>query len=253
MKVFGLLVLFIWCLTGYSLGQEVKCGYYPDGKLRYKGYFNNGKPEGKLIRYYPEGNVKAKMNYRGDTVDVVLYNRKGDCVITGKYFQKKKTGIWTTCRENRLIALEEYQNDLLNGKSIRYTEAGGVAEEKHWKGGKPDGVWKLFFPDGKLKLQTYYVAGELEGSMISYFPEEKLRARGKYRSNLREGVWEFYNIAGELVKKQIYHKGMPEDAGEREIEESRQLDILIKSGKKIPDPAVFADDPEAYMKLTGIE
>ena len=216
MKVFGLLVLFIWCLTGYSLGQEVKCGYYPDGKLRYKGYFNNGKPEGKLIRYYPEGNVKAKMNYRGDTVDVVLYNRKGDCVITGKYFQKKKTGIWTTCRENRLIAREEYQNDLLNGKSIRYTEAGGVAEEKHWKGGKPDGVWKLFFPDGKLKLQTYYVAGE-------------------------------------LVKKQIYHKGMPEDAGEREIEESRQLDILIKSGKKIPDPAVFADDPEAYMKLTGIE
>ena len=40
---------------------------------------------------------------------------------------------------------------------------------------------------------------------------------------------------------------------EDELEESRQLDVLLSTVKKIPDPAVFADDPEGYMKLTGME
>lgn len=253
MKIFGLFVLFICCFAGYAWGQEMKCGYYPDGKLRYRGYFENGQPQGELVRYYPEGNVKAKMNYGKDTVEAVLYNRKGDYSMTGKYVRKKKTGIWTFHKGERLVAREEYRDGLLNGLCVRYTEEGNVVEEKHWKAGKPDGEWKLFFPDGRLKLQTFYVAGELMGDMVSYFPEGALRAKGKYRHNLKEGEWVFYDAAGELVRKQVFHKGIAEDAGERETEESRQLDALINSGKKIPDPAVFADDPEAYMKITGME
>ena len=44
-----------------------------------------------------------------------------------------------------------------------------------------------------------------------------------------------------------------EDAAEEETEESRKLDEMMISGKEIPDPAVFADDPEAYMRLTGMK
>ncbi len=30
-------------------------------------------------------------------------------------------------------------------------------------------------------------------------------------------------------------------------------EAVLSTVKKIPDPAVFADDPEGYMKLTGME
>lgn len=253
MKVFGLWVLFVWCLAGQLQGQEMKRGYYPDGKLRYQGYFKEGKPVGELLRYDPEGNLKAKMNYEGDTVSAILYAKRGDFVMAGKYFQQKKTGVWTFRKGERLIAQEEYREGVLNGTSARFTDNGNIIEERHWKGGKLDGEWKLFFPNGGLKLQTFYVAGELDGEMLSYFPDGQLRAKGKYKRNLREGEWAFYDASGELLRKRIYHQGRPEDDEEREAEENRELDALINSGKKIPDPAVFVDDPEAYMRLTGME
>ena len=46
--------------------QELKEGHYPDGKLRYKGYFLNGQPAGEVTHYYPDGKVKAVMNHRGE-------------------------------------------------------------------------------------------------------------------------------------------------------------------------------------------
>jgi len=244
---------FFLCLGGQLWGQELKCGYYPDGKLRYKGYFVNGQPTGEMIRYYPEGNKKAEMNYRGDSVDVILYNRQGDYTITGKYFCQKKWGMWRSYKGKQLVAEEEYQNDVLNGKSVRYAEGKTRIEEKYWKAGKPEGIWKLFYANGQLKLQACYVAGELEGEVVSYFPEGQLSAKGRYKHNRKEGEWGFYNPAGEVIRKQVYHQGRAENAEEQELEASRQLDALINSGKKIPDPAVFADDPEAYMKLTGME
>ena len=253
MKVFGLFVLLVWCFSGQVWGQEMKRGYYPDGKLRYQGYFKEGKPVGEVLRYYPEGSLKAKMNYQGDTVSAVLYAKQGDFFMTGKYFQQKKTGIWTFFKGDRLVAREEYRDGVLNGSSARFADDGNIMEERHWKKGTPDGEWRLFFPGGDLKLRAFYVAGELDGEMVSYFPDGQLRAKGEYKRNLREGEWVFYDVSGELVRKQVYYKGRPEDAEERETEESRQLDALINSGKKIPDPEVFVDDPEAYMRLTGME
>ncbi|MDE5612823.1 MAG: hypothetical protein K2I90_12505 [Odoribacter sp.] len=253
MKVFSLWMLFVWCFIGQIQGQEMKRGYYPDGKLRYQGYFKEGKPVGELLRYYPEGKLKAKMNYEGDTVSAVLYAKQGDFFMSGKYFQQKKTGIWTFFKGDKLVAREEYREGVLNGTSVRFTDKGDIIEERHWKGGKLDGEWRLFFPDGDLRLQAFYVAGELDGEMVSYFPDGQLRAKGRYKRNLREGEWVFYDASGELVRKRVYHQGRPEDAEEREMEENRELDALINSGKKIPDPAVFVDDPEAYMRLTGME
>lgn len=249
----GCFFILLLCVSGQVGGQELKCGYYPDGKLRYKGYFTDGKPLGEMVRYYPEGNVQAKMNYQGDGVDAVLFSRNGEYTMAGKYRQQKKEGVWEVRRGKQLVARDEYRENMLDGKSVRYAENESVVEEKHWKGGRLDGVWKLFFPDGGLKLQMCYVAGKLGGEMLSWFPDGTLRAKGQYRNNLKDGVWEFYDATGKLLRKQTYHRGIPENAEELELEESQQLDALIQKGNSIPDPAVFADDPEAYMKLTGIE
>lgn len=242
-----------WCEAPACLAQELKTGYYPEGQLRYKGYFADGKPVGELLRYYPEGNVKARMNHRGDTVAVTFYSRSGEYTTIGTYVGRRKTGIWKYAKGDVLLAEEEYRDDKLEGISKRYGKDGEMLEQKCWKNEQPEGEWLLFYENGKLRLQGFYLAGKLEGLLKTYSPEGKLRTKGIYKDNLKEGEWEYYDWEGRLDRKVVYHAGIPEHAEERELEESRKLDSLIHSGGKIPDPAHFTDDPEAYMKLSGME
>ena len=90
-----LAVLFWGCLLlgmpeGRGQEAEWRKGTYPDGTLRYEGYFRAGKPAGEMKRYYPDGKLQARMVYRGDTVEAVLYSRKSDCCMRGKYVGRKK-------------------------------------------------------------------------------------------------------------------------------------------------------------------
>ena len=118
-----LAVLFWGCLLlgmPESRGQEAEWrkGTYPDGTLRYEGYFRAGKPAGEMKRYYPDGKLQARMVYRGDTVEAVLYSRKSDCSMRGKYVGRKKQGTWEYFKNDCLLMKEEYRDQVLNGKSV---------------------------------------------------------------------------------------------------------------------------------------
>ena len=107
-----LAVLFWGCLLlgmPESRGQEAEWrkGTYPDGTLRYEGYFRAGKPAGEMKRYYPDGKLQARMVYRGDTVEAVLYSRKSDCSMRGKYVGRKKQGTWEYFKNDCLLMKEE--------------------------------------------------------------------------------------------------------------------------------------------------
>ncbi len=251
-------LLFCWSVillvtANKGEAQELKSGYYPDGKIRYKGYFKDGKPVGELMRYYQEGCLQAKMNYQGDTVKAVLYSRDGKYFSSGQYICREKMGKWEYWKEDCLLMSEEYRHHLLHGKSIRYGSNGCPMEQKHWQDGQLEGEWCLYYPDGKVRLQAFYVAGSLEGMLTAYSRDGKIRTKGRYKANLKEGEWVYYNGEGNLLKKQVYYSGVPENAGEQELEESHKLDSLIHAGKKIPDPAIFIDDPEAYMRMIEME
>lgn len=244
---------FIFYLSGQGIAQELKQGYYPDGKIRYKGIFVNGKPVGELIRYYPQGAVQAKMNYQGDTVKAILYSRNGEYTSTGKYIRQKKQGVWEYRKGQQLIAQDEYRDDRLYGKSLCYGKGEILIEQKSWINNQADGERNLYYPSGQLRIQSFYVGGQLNGLMKSFAQDGKLRTKGVYKNNLKEGEWEYYDEKGNIIRKQTYHAGISGNAEEEELEESRELDALINSDKKIVDPAVFADDPEAYMQVTGME
>ena len=138
-----LAVLFWGCLLlgmpeGRGQEAEWRKGTYPDGTLRYEGYFRAGKPAGEMKRYYPDGKLQARMVYRGDTVEAVLYSRKSDCCMRGKYVGRKKQGIWEYFKNDCLLMKEEYRDQVLNGKTVRFFSTGNPAEEKGWVNGKPD-------------------------------------------------------------------------------------------------------------------
>lgn len=242
---------FLGILDGNA--QDLKEGYYPDGKLRYKGYFQDGKPAGEVTHYYPDGKVKAVMNHQGEQVDAVLYSPDGEFKTSGRYVDRKKEGVWEYRKGENLLLSEEYAGDRLNGTVTRYYPTGVVAEIKNWKAGALSGVWKLFYESGVLRTEVTFVAGKLDGKLRSYNFDGVLVAEGEYRNDLKEGTWQFFNPEGKLERTVVYHAGKPENEEEAIQKESRRIDELMNSGKKFADPALFKDDPEGYIKLSGMK
>lgn len=246
-------ILLILTLAVQAAGaQELKEGRYPDGKIRYKGYFQDGRPVGEITHYYPDGKVKAVMNHQGVKADAVLYSGDGEYKTSGQYISRKKNGLWEYRKGEQLLLSEEYTDDRLNGTATRYYSTGEVAEIKHWKAGKLSGIWKLFYENGRLRMEVMFADGHLEGKMKAYDFDGRMTAEGTYRNDLKEGVWHFYDPEGKSERSVVYHRGIPENRDEEEAEESRQVDEWANSGKKIPDPALFIDDPENYMKLSNM-
>lgn len=240
---------FSFLLPNMIQAQELREGFYPDGKLRYKGYFVNNLPSGEITHYYPEGNIKAVMNHKGTETDAILYSKNGNIKTSGKYLDRKKSGIWEYRKENKIVTTEEYTEDKLNGIARKYLDDGTLLEIKNWKEGVLVGECKLFHNNGKLRIQVLFLNGKLNGPMKSFDYNGVMLVEGNYKNNLREGLWTYYTKEGKLNKKLKYHLGNSENKEAEELEESEQIDSLLNKGGKIADPADFMDTPDAYMKM----
>lgn len=250
MKGFVILILLFAGISCPAQEKVLKEGRYPDGKLRYKGYFVNNQPAGEVTHYYPEGSVKAVMNHKGGETDAVLYSEKGDVTVSGRYIGQKKTGMWEYRKGEKIVGRETYLDNLLDGTATKYFDSGEIFEVKNWKAGVPDGEWKLFYNNGKIRVEAVFVNGKLDGRIKSYNYDGALAAEGDYKNNLREGDWRYYDKDGKLNKEQKYNKGVVEGGETADIEESRRIDELVSRGKRIADPADFVDDPSDYLKMT---
>lgn len=253
-KICGLCIVeIVLAVSGLAAQEagEVRKGFYPDGSLRYEGKFENGVPAGKMIRYYPGGQVQAELFHEGERTRAVLYSKDGETSSTGVYVNRRKEGEWVYKKGGRLLVAENYKAGLLDGVMRRYFLSGQLAEEKNWKAGVPDGVWKTYYPEGGIRLEAFYVQGKLEGEMKGYGPDGRVMAEGAYRNAKREGIWRYYDARGQLKRECSYRGGVAEDWDEEELQESRLLDEWISKGEKIVDPAHFTGDPEMYLKIAG--
>ncbi len=251
LDVYGWLSVGLLCcsLAAHAQQGELKESYYPDGTLRYKGYFVGKQPVGEVVQYYPSGQMKARLNYDGDETTAVIYSKNGEFTSSGKYLNRKKTGVWEYRKGERLLTREEYREDKLDGASFKYYANGEVAESKTWKAGVLDGAWKVFYDNGQLKFETSFVAGKLQGALRAYGYEGKKSVEGEYRNNVKEGVWRYYDETGKLVRERMYKEGVSESQQEDDLQEDAQIRRLENDVKKIIDPANFTDEPEVYLQI----
>lgn len=250
MKLFFVIVML--CCGLVSLAQEgiLKEGTYPNGKIRYRGYFVNGQPDGKVTYYYPDGKVKAEMNHKGAEADAVLFSKNGEITTSGKYVSQQKEGEWLYKRGTRVIQKEYYKQNKPEGVSVRYNAAGQVVEKKNWKNGRLDGEWKIFYDNGKTRFESHYVDGKLNGAITSFNYDGKKITEGTYKDDLKEGAWRYYDDKGTLVKERHYKAGISDHQQDDDREENKEIDQILKEGQKIVDPARFVNEPENYMRIT---
>ena len=70
-----------------------------------------------------------------------------------------------------------------------------------------EGIWELYYSNGKLKIQANYRYGKLNGSFISYYQNGGVESEGSYKDHQRKGFWKFYHENGQIKEKGNYRYG----------------------------------------------
>jgi len=196
--------------NGKKEGKYIK--YFDNNKMKYEGQFRNDIPYGLFKHYYKTGQLKAEVRFSDDGIIArnTSYYKNGKVMAQGKYINQKKDSIWNYYLDEdtlTLISYETYKKGVLNGESVTYyPESGEIAEVIEYKDGKKHGKLIKYFPDGVLMTKSYYENGQPHGDFIHNHPDGKIQIRGKYHKGVQSGNWEYYNEDGIRVTEEEFSK-----------------------------------------------
>jgi len=92
---------------------------------------------------------------------------------------------------------------------IWYPE-GALHWEREFRYGKPSGVWRSWWDNGKPRTECYYFGPEVERTMSFWREDGKLQAQGPACDGSRRGRWKFWWRHGQLSDEGEYRGGLRE-------------------------------------------
>jgi len=218
-----------------------------NGRLLYEGSFKDGKPVGEWKRYHPGGQLKAQIEYRGDTAYTQLFDVWRKKLAEGDFVNERKEGLWKIYNDNRLVADETYTGGMKNGVAHRYYDTGEVMEETNWQNGEQNGDYQVFFKTGEPYLQCKMKDNQRNGTFLVYFENGRQEMTASYKNNLRDGEWNYYTREGELRYTLYYNEGKILNPQVRDSVDNLEMQNLQKNKDAILDPEKFMEDPSEYM------
>jgi len=212
-------------------GQKQGCWakYYPNKTIRYKAYFIDDQPIGKVIRYYENGEKMVEMIYTAEKnkVKAIHYFRNGNIAAKGNYINKQRDSVWNfySYYEQNLIVQEQYNKGTKIGKTKSFFDNGNLSEVVEWEQGIKDGEWKQFYDNGNIRLEAHHEDGKVNGDFNSYHYNGNIHIDGFYKNDLKHGDWKFYNEERELKYTIKYENGK---ALNEEVLEEREEEFFKK-------------------------
>jgi len=187
--------------------------YYPDGKVKKKDQFKDGKRDGKSFIYDKKGTLIQELEYRNGVIDgeIISYNPDGKIKIRAKY-----------------------KDGELNGIVREYYPNGNIKTESTYKNNVQDGAAKSYYEDGKLKSEEFYIQGTLHGYFKTYYPEGGIYTESIITDGKRNGEFKSYNRKGILILEGGYKDGILEGDNKAYYDDGKiKHKFNYKNGKKI--------------------
>jgi antitoxin component YwqK of YwqJK toxin-antitoxin module len=207
--------------------------YYPNGKVRVEGRYNQGSRQGAWKYYSPEGKLNSVNYYLNDEsegIDSVFYEN-GALEITVPYVSDDRHG-WL-CKyapggelmyklHYRYGYLVGYTYEQADGTFIKeipvensgnpvtikaYYKSGQVSTEFVYQNGDYHGKRNIYYPNGKVQFTVNYVNGNQDGEEKEYFPNGQVNYEKTYKNDRLHGAHKKYNEAGKLLMVENYVEG----------------------------------------------
>ncbi|MEO9569824.1 MAG: hypothetical protein ABJH82_07135 [Polaribacter sp.] len=100
-----------------------------------------------------------------------------------------------------------YKNKLYNGFAVKLYPNKTIKEKTGFFNGKKEGVYKVWFNDGKLKLESHYSQNVLVGTYKSWWNNGNLASEVNYVNGKMNGVERKWFSDGNLSKERNLLKG----------------------------------------------
>ena len=228
---------------------------YPNGAVAYEVYFKDGKPIGTHKRYHENSKLMAELKFdeKGEWADAELFNDKAELVAKGKYQNQKRQGVWDFYMEKVKIAQETYDAGKKNGVSKTFYKNGKVSEEKNWENDIENGVWRQYFLDGETKLETRVENGKRNSVYYTFHPNGQFEIKGRYKNDHMDGEWIYYDTKGVEIYRVTYEEGKSDQRNELNEKQNEILKKLDQNKGRLKDPANFINNPNEYLKNSGLK
>ena len=204
----NIIIFFIFC-TIFScakdkLIEEVK-EFFPNGKPKLKIFYIeiNGKKEIVKDQYfYNNGQLYGEVNYRGGTKNGKFrqYFKNGLLESEG-FYKNGNRNEWTTFEydeTNQKTAEEKFDEfgDRLSRKSFVYYDNGNLKSEEFYVNGQKVINWIYYANNGKKESSGATKRGKKHGEW-KYFLSDLSYKSGFYQNNKRTEEWEYFSKNGQ--------------------------------------------------------
>lgn len=116
-------------------------------------------------------------------------------ILGGDIFAQKKETVRIRINDSTFFDHEVIivKNDTVNGKKIAVyaSDTTVTAYEKGYYEGYQTGVYKVYFPTGKLMESYVYQKGKKNGDYSLYSIDGTLLVKGEFTNDLRDGYWAY--------------------------------------------------------------
>ena len=175
-------------------------------QIRYTGTFDHGNETG-TFKFYAQGFPKKpsaikEFSENGKKALVTFYTQKGNVISKGHLVNKKREGEWKYYHKDsdKLMMVENYVNDKLEGERLSYYNNGQVSEKSNFVNGKKEGQELVYSLKGVVLKEFNYKNDLLNGINKYFNGKGELTIEGMYKNNKKIGVWKYYEN-GKLVRE----------------------------------------------------
>lgn len=233
--------------------------YYQNGKIKSEGNRKNFQLDSTWKFYSEQGKLTFEYTYKDGkkTGPLRTYNSAGHLTVEETYVSNMKQGPAKEFYESgKLQKITPFIEGREEGTGYEYDTAGTIITITQYKAGfiknterinrtdingLKQGVWKDFWPNGKVKNEGRYVNGVKDGyfkeynefgnlvnvtkwsmgqlvknppelakieTKTTYYPNGKVKVVGNYKDGIPEGVFRMYDTTGVITGAEVYQEGI---------------------------------------------
>lgn len=178
-------------------------------KIHFKTeFYVNGKLQGPVSYYFPNGKVAAKSACTNDRINgkFIQYYLDGKESIVSNFLFSKLTGEQTLFyTSGKLRSKRNFVNDTLDGSETNYYENGKIQWSTNYKMGTEHGSYKYYHENGQLWTEKIHVEGLLMSATTFSDTGEQIENGTLENGN---GTLKHFQKSGELYLIETYEDGV---------------------------------------------